>query len=94
MKKDKITITVRIENDRVYTHDYNPNQKLQVVVNQTLEHLGITAEGRQLRRDDGSPLNDLILTIEDAGIRDGEILTYIKKAPKPDRDKGFASWRQ
>lgn len=94
MKKEKITITVRIENDRVYSHDYNPNQKLQVVVNQALEYLGITSDGRQLRRDDGSTLSDLTVTIEDAGIRDGEILTYIKKAPKPDRDKGFASWKQ
>jgi hypothetical protein len=93
MKKEKITITVRIENDRIYTHDFNLNQKLQVIVNQTLEHLGITSEGRQLRRDDGSPLNDLTINVEEAGIRDGEILTFIKKAPKPDRDKGFAIWK-
>jgi hypothetical protein len=94
MKKEKILIKVLIENDRIYSHEYNLNQKLQVVVNQTLEHLSITSDGRQLRREDGTPLNDLTLTIDEIEIRDGETLRYIKKSTKPDRDKGFATWKQ
>jgi hypothetical protein len=89
-KKDKILIKVLIENDRIYSHEYNPNQKLQVIVNQALEHLNITLDSRELKREDGTPLADLSRTIEDTGIFDGETLRYFKKAPKPDRDKGFA----
>jgi len=90
MKKEKIDIKVLIENDRVYSDEYNLNQKLQVIVNKTLEHLAITADGRELKREDGTPLLDLSRTIEEVGIRDGETLRFFKKAPKPDRDKGFA----
>ncbi len=90
MKKDKLQIRVLIENDRVYTEDYNPNQKLQVIVNKTLEHLNITADERELKREDGTPLTDLTLRIDETTIRDGETLRYFKKASKPDRDKGFA----
>ena len=92
MKKEKILIKVLIENDQLNAHEFNPNQKLLVLVNQTLEHFHITAENRELKREDGTPLTDLSRTIEEAGIRDGETLRYFKKASKPDRDKGFAVW--
>ncbi|GAA4334800.1 DUF2604 domain-containing protein [Flaviaesturariibacter amylovorans] len=90
MKKDKLEIKVLIEGDRVYTEEYNPNQKLQVIVNKTLEHLNITPGGRELKREDGTPLTDLNLMIDTTSIRNGETLRYFKKASKPDRDKGFA----
>jgi hypothetical protein len=90
MKKEKIEIRVLIENDQLYSHEYNPNQKLQVIVNQTIEHFGITTENRELKREDGTPLTDLTLRIEETTIREGETLRYFKKASKPDRDKGFA----
>lgn len=90
MKKEKILIKVLFENDQLYSHEYNPNQKLQVIVNQTLEHFHITADNRELKREDGTPLPDLTKTIEEVGIHEGETLRYFKKAPKPDRDKGFA----
>jgi hypothetical protein len=90
MKKEKLLIKVLIENDRLYSHEFNENLKLQVVVNQTIEHLNITSDNRELKREDGTPLTDLSKTIEDVGINDGETLRYFKKTQKPDRDKGFA----
>lgn len=86
----KVKISVLIEGDKIFSEDYNDNQKLQVIVNKTLEKLQITADGRELRREDGTPLPDLNLTIAEAGIREGEVLRYFKKVVKPDRDKGFA----
>ena len=90
MKKEKITIKVLIENDRIYVDDYNANQKVQVIVNKTLANLDITAEGRELRHEDGEPITDFSKTIEEANIQDGECLRFVKKSTKPDRDKGFA----
>lgn len=90
MKKQKITIKVEIENNQVFTNEYNLNQKLIVVVNKTLEHFNITADGRVLRRADGKELTNLQLTIDDTNIFDGETLRFFKKVDKPDRDKRFA----
>ncbi|MEQ8531445.1 MAG: DUF2604 domain-containing protein [Imperialibacter sp.] len=90
MKKEKIQIKVLIEGDRVFTDEYNENQKVQVIVNKTLANLGITADGRELKREDGTPILDWSKTIEDIDVVDGECLRFFKKAPKPDRDKGFA----
>lgn len=90
MKKEKTTIKVLIENDQLFLEDYTPNQKLQVIVNKALSHLNITAEGRELKREDGTPLTDFSQTVENSGIHDNETLRFFKKAPKPDRDKGFA----
>ena len=90
MKKDKIGVRVLIENDQLYSHEYNPNQKLQVIVNQTLEHFHINSQDRELRREDGTPLPDFTLSIDQTTIHDGETLRYFKKTTKPDRDKGFA----
>lgn len=90
MKKEKTTIKVLIENDQLFLEDYNPNQKLQVIVNKALSHFNITVEGRELKREDGTPLSDFSKTVEETGIQDNETLRFFKKAPKPDRDKGFA----
>jgi hypothetical protein len=87
----KITIKVLIENDRIFTEEYNVNQHLKVIVNKTIEHFSLDAnEERILRREDGTELTDLNSTIQDIGIRDGETLRYIKKAPRPPRQEGFA----
>lgn len=90
MKKEKMTIKVLIENDRIFTDEFNSNQKIQVIVNKTLANLKIDDEGRELRHEDGVPIIDFSKTIEDANIQDGECLRFVKKNPKPDRDKGFA----
>lgn len=90
MKNEKLTVKVLIENDHVFSDEYNPNQKVKVIVNKTLAHLNITAEGRELRHEDGTPITDLDQTIEEASIENGETLRYFKKSTKPDRDKGFA----
>jgi hypothetical protein len=90
VKEKKLTIKVLIENDRVFTEEYNSNQKIQVVVNKALAHLKIESEGRELRREDGAPILDFNLTIEEIGIANGEVLRFFKKSIKPDRDKGFA----
>lgn len=92
MKKEKLEIKVLIEGDQVFTDEYNENQKIQVIVNKTLDNLNISSEGRELRREDGTPIPilDYSKTIEEIGLVDGECLRFIKKAPKPDRDKGFA----
>lgn len=90
MKKEKIDIKVLIEGDRAFSDEYNGNQKIQVVVNKTLANLGITSDGRELRREDGTPILDWGKTIDEIGIHDKEVLRFFKKAPKPDRDKGFA----
>lgn len=90
MKKEKLTIKVLIEGDKAFTDEYNANQKIQVIVNKTLAHLKINSEGRELRREDGTPILDLGKTIEDIGILEGECLRFFKKVQKPDRDKGFA----
>ena len=90
MKTEKLTIRVLIENDRIYSEEYNPNQKVQVIVNKTLANLKIDAEGRELRHEDGTPITDFNQTIEEAGIVNGETLRFFKKSSKPDRDKGFA----
>ncbi|MDF2449444.1 MAG: putative ThiF family protein [Bacteroidota bacterium] len=86
----KLNISVMIEGDKIFTEEYNDNQKLNVIVNKTLAKLQITADGRELKREDGTPLLDLNLTIAEVGLRDGEVLRFFKKAVKPDRDKGFA----
>ena len=88
--KNKLTIGVLIEEDKLYKEEYPVNQKIQVIVNKTCEHLGITPEGRELKREDGTVIQDFKQTIEDVGLYDGENLRFFKKAPKPDRDKGFA----
>ncbi|MBS1511077.1 MAG: DUF2604 domain-containing protein [Bacteroidetes bacterium] len=90
MKKEKLTIKVLIEGDKVFTEEYNGNQHLQVIVNKAIENLNITTTDRELKREDGTPLLDWKKTIDEIGLRDGETLRFFKKAIKPDRDKRFA----
>jgi len=90
MRKEKLEIKVLIEGDQVFTEEYSENQKIQVIVNKTLANLQISDEGRELRREGGTPILDYDKTINEIGIVDGECLRYMKKAPKPNRDKGFA----
>jgi len=90
MKKEKFIIKVMIEGDQVFSDEFNLNQKVQVIVNKTEAHLKITAEGRELRHEDGQPISDFTKTIEETNIQDGENLKFFKKTVKPDRDKGFA----
>lgn len=90
MKPEKLSIAVLIENDQKHEDEYVSKQKLQVVVNKAPANLNIETEGRVLRREDGTPLNDLSKTIEEVGINDGEVLRFVKKSDKPDRDKRFA----
>lgn len=90
MKKEKLTIKVLIENDQIFTDEFNLNQKVQVIVNKISADLKIDAEGRELRHEDGQPIEDLTKAIEDINIQDGECLRFFKKSTKPDRDKGFA----
>lgn len=93
MKPEKFTIKVRIENQQIFNNEYNPNNKLHVIVERTISYFHITADERELHREDGTLLSNLQLRIEDIPLRDGETLIFIKKAPKPDRDKGFAYGR-
>lgn len=92
MKPEKLLIKVMIEGDHIYPEDYVEKQKIQVIVNKSIDNLGISSEGRELRREDGTPIppEEWKKTIEELGIYAGECLRFIKKAPKPDRDKGFA----
>jgi|GEM_PF-1639788 len=90
VKEKKLTIKVLIENDQIFTEEYNSNQKVQVIVNKTLANLKIDAEGRELRHEDGTPISDLNLTIDEVEVTNGESLRFFIKITKPDRDKGFA----
>ena len=87
----KITLHVMIEGGRIFTSEYVIKQKIQVLVNKTIEHFGlIDADKRKLRRGDGTVITDYSVTIEDLGLRDGETLKYLLDAPKPDGPKRFA----
>lgn len=87
----KLTLRVLIENDKIFEDEFLQNQKLNVLVNRAVAKLGITEEGRELKREDGTPLLDLSKTIGEVGLYNNETLRFFKKAPNtPDRDKGFA----
>jgi len=89
--KAKLEISVLIENDQVFVEEYNTNQKLQVIVNKTIDHFNLAdANKRVLRREDGTELLDYKVTIENVGIENGETLRFFIKVDKPDRDKRFA----
>jgi hypothetical protein len=90
MKNEKSLLKILIENDQLFSHEFNGHQKLHVIVNKAIESLKITSDGRELKREDGTPLTDLTKTIEEINLRNGEVLRYFKKADKPNRDKGFA----
>ncbi|HEY0654040.1 MAG TPA: DUF2604 domain-containing protein [Chryseosolibacter sp.] len=88
----KITVVTLIEGGRTFSEEYNTNQKVQVLVNKTLEHFNLSdSEKRTLTRSDGSVISDLKGTLEELGIRDGETLRFLlKSAPKPEQPKKFA----
>lgn len=91
MKKEKVILKILIENDRIYSEEYNSNQKTKVIVNKTIEHFNLQdGEQRVLRREDGTEIVDYSKTIEEVGLQDGETLRFFIKTKKPDRDKGFA----
>lgn len=90
MQEKRMTIKVLIENDQIFADEYNSNQKIQVIVNKTVAHLKIETQDRELRREDGTPILDFNLTIDEVHIVAGESLRFFKKSIKPDRDKGFA----
>lgn len=90
--ENKITLHVLIEGGRSFSDSFVVKQKLQVVIEKAMEGLGLNdADKRQLTRGDGSQLTDFKLTLEEAGLRDGETLRFLlKAAPKPDGPKKFA----
>ena len=90
MEENKLIIKVLIENDGLFEDDFVIKQPVQVIVNQAVAKLGIDKSGRELRREDGTPITDLSLKIEEVGIYNMETLRYFKKTDKPDRDKRFA----
>lgn len=81
-----------IEGGRSYTEDFVIKQKLQVVVNRTVENFDLhDVDKRDLTRADGTQLSNIKLTIEELGLRDNETLRFLlKAAPKPDQPKKFA----
>lgn len=90
MNDKKITISVLIEGDRIFSETYNSNQKIQVIVQKALANLKVEEGGRILRKEDGTPIDDFSKSIEEIGIQNREVLRFVKSADKPDRDKGFA----
>ncbi len=88
----KITIGVMIEGGRTFTNDYVIKQKIQVIVNKTIEHFNLAdGDKRKLKRNDGTVISDYKDTIEEVGLRDNEVLKFIlDEAPKPDGPKKFA----
>ncbi len=85
-----ITIKVLIENDQLFEETFQPNQKIQVILNKLKAKLKIDLDERTLRREDSTEIKDYNATIEDLGIYDRETLNFYKKTSKPDRDERFA----
>jgi hypothetical protein len=57
-----------------YTHAFPGHQKLEVVVQKTVEKLKLVGEGPWILEHQGTELQ-LDQTIESAGLKDGDILT-------------------
>jgi hypothetical protein len=70
-KKAKLTVST-LSGD--YTHEFPVHQKLQVVVDQTVAHLHLVAEGEWVLEHNGTQLQ-LDQTIEQTGLKDGDVLT-------------------
>ena len=72
-KDKKVTLTIStLSGD--HTDDFPEKQKLQVVVEQTIEKLSLVGEGPWILEHDGAELT-LTQTIEEAGLSDGDVLT-------------------
>lgn len=70
-KKISLTIST-LSGD--YEHDFPEQQKLQVVIDQTISELKLTGEGPWVLEHDGAELaHDE--TIQAAGLKDGDVLT-------------------
>jgi hypothetical protein len=69
----KVTLTIStLSGD--YTDDFPEHQKLKVVIERTIEKLGLQGEGPWILEKDDAPL-DPEQTIEQAGLKDGDVLT-------------------
>ncbi len=72
-KEKKVTLTIStLSGD--YTHPFPEHQKLAVLIEQTVEKLNLMGEGPWILEKDDAPL-DPELTIEQAGLKDGDVLT-------------------
>lgn len=73
-KKDKkVTLTIStLSGD--YTDDFPEHQKLQVVIEQTVDKLNLQGDGPWILEKDGVELSPE-QTIERAGLKDGDVLT-------------------
>ncbi|MEQ9221091.1 MAG: hypothetical protein RLO17_23755 [Cyclobacteriaceae bacterium] len=90
MQENKLNIKVLIENDQLFEGEFVVKQPVQVIVNRAVAHLKIQPDGRELRREDGTPITNLSAKIEEVGIYNNETLRFFEKSDKPDRDKRFA----
>ena len=70
----KVSLTVSTIEAGDYVHEYPIHQKLQVVVDQTIAHLNLVGDGPWILEHDGAELS-LTETIEQAGLKDGDVLT-------------------
>jgi hypothetical protein len=72
-KGKKVTLTIStLEGD--YKHDFPENQKLSVMVKQTIDALELQGEPPWILEKDGVEL-DQELSIVQAGLKDGDVLT-------------------
>jgi hypothetical protein len=72
-KDKKVTLTIStLSGD--YTHDFPEQQKLQVVIDQTIEKLKLTGEGPWILEHNGVELSPTA-TIKAAGLKDDDVLT-------------------
>lgn len=72
-KDKKVTLMIStLSGD--YTHDFPEHQKLQVVIEQTVENLELQGEGPWILEKDGVELSPE-QTIKQAELKDGDVLT-------------------
>lgn len=72
-QEKKVTLTIStLSGD--YTHDFPEHQKLAVVIEQTVRELKLKGDGPWILEKDDVELNPE-LTIEQAGLKDGDVLT-------------------
>ncbi|MEQ8553081.1 MAG: hypothetical protein RIC06_24355 [Cyclobacteriaceae bacterium] len=86
---NKLIIKVLIEDNQLFEDEFVIKQPIDVIVNKTVAFFKIDTQGRELRREDGTPITNFSIKIEDSGIYNLETLRFFKKTG-PDRDKRFA----
>ena len=91
-EEKRLTLHVMIEGGRSFTLEFGVKQKIQVLINKTLENFNLAdSAGRKLVRGDNSEIADFKLTAEEVGLRDEETIRFLlQSAPKPDEPKKFA----